>query len=49
MKNNQIDHYLALGVTREADDQDIKKAYRKAAQSNHPDPRRGFFNLGDIL
>lgn len=30
-------HYDALGLTPDADDQAIKKAYRKAAQSSHPD------------
>lgn len=32
-----MSHYEALGITPDADESEIKKAYRKAAQSNHPD------------
>ena len=31
------DPFSILGVTREASDDDIKKAYRKLARENHPD------------
>ncbi len=35
------DYYDILGVPREADQQRIKKAYRKAALDNHPDRHAG--------
>ena len=31
------DYYEVLGVTKGANDDDIKKAYRKLASINHPD------------
>lgn len=34
------DYYGILGVAREADDKDIKIAYRKLARQNHPDTNR---------
>ena len=35
------DYYRILGVNRDADDADIKKAYRKLAQEYHPDKHSG--------
>ena len=35
------DYYKVLGVTKDATDADIKKAYRRAAQQHHPDRNDG--------
>src|SRR5712692_6135898 len=37
----QKDYYLALGVGRDADPEDIRKAYRKLARKHHPDVNPG--------
>ena len=35
------DYYEILGVNRDADDNAIKKAYRKLAKKYHPDVNKG--------
>ncbi len=40
-KQRLDDAYTALGVTREASDEEIKRAYRKLISENHPDKLAG--------
>ena len=35
------DYYQTLGVRRDADQETIKRAFRKLARANHPDTNKG--------
>ena len=44
-----IDFYITLGVTRDASDEDIKKAYRKLVLQHHPDRNPGNAAADDTI
>jgi molecular chaperone DnaJ len=37
----ETDYYAALGLTSDASDKDVQKAYRKLAKQYHPDANAG--------
>ena len=41
MRRNPKDYYGVLGVEKDANEDAIKKAYRKLAQKHHPDKNPG--------
>jgi molecular chaperone DnaJ len=41
MATNKRDYYEVLGVSKEATEDELKKAYRKLAKENHPDLHPG--------
>ena len=44
-KSKRKDYYKILGVTQNADDTELKKAYRKEALKHHPGITAVFFTL----
>ena len=41
MAENKRDYYEVLGVSKDADEDTLKKAYRKLAKTYHPDANPG--------
>lgn len=48
MAESKRDYYEVLGVSRDADDMTLKKAYRALAKKYHPDANPGDQGHGQI-
>jgi DnaJ family protein C protein 3 len=47
-RSKNKDYYKVLGVDREADDRELKKAYRKLTKQYHPDKYRGELSTEEV-